>query len=386
MAYSKRIPDDLGPNPLYRALEAARKDSLIDLTQSNPTECGFKYPLNLLTGLSEPKNLQYEPAPLGLPEAREAVADHLRGKGLKVEASRLFLTSGTSEAYSFLFKLLGDPGDGFLAPVPGYPLLEHLARLEGVEALPYRLLPSPGWPLDRKSLLGALGPRVKGLFSVDPQNPMGCFLSREDRSLLEEACRGSGIPLILDEVFGDFADDRRPVREPDPGVLSVRLGGLSKSLGLPQLKLAWGLVEGPKKDVERFLEGLEFVSDAYLTLGTPVQRALPELLAFAPDFRAQVLERLKINRKCLREWLEGVPDLKLWPAEGGWYALLEMTGKRVEAPGMAEKLLEREGVLVQPGEFFGFEGMDLWVVSLLPEPQVFREGAGRMIRFLKGSG
>ncbi|HVM32088.1 MAG TPA: pyridoxal phosphate-dependent aminotransferase, partial [bacterium] len=233
MNFSRRTPDDLSPNPLTEAVERLGAASVINLTESNPTRCGFNYPSDLLRGLEGPGALGYEPEPFGDRKARETLARFLAAQGEAVDPDHILLTASTSEAYSYLFKLFADPGDAFLVPTPGYPLLEHLAALEGVRALPYRLKAEPQWPLDFDSLSGLKDPRVKGLITIQPHNPTGSLLSLPDQNRLETLCRQNQWAVISDEVFQDYVTDRSRGSWVPPGVLSFRLGGLSKSLALP---------------------------------------------------------------------------------------------------------------------------------------------------------
>jgi alanine-synthesizing transaminase len=382
MLFSQRTPDDLSHNRITRALESKTGKEWLDLTESNPTRCGFDYPPELLAALNQPQNLIYDPHPFGHPQARQAVANYLTSKGFQVDPDHLLLTASTSEAYSYLFKVLGNPGDSFLVPTPSYPLLEPLAQLESVELAHFPLRRKTGWPVDWQVLEKVSSTRCKGLVVVNPQNPCGSFLSPEDEKALQSFCGKKDMAYISDEVFADFAYPGQSfVRQIDPEVLSFRLGGLSKSLGMPQLKLAWMVFEGPRKILAECKERLELIADTYLSVNTPVQMALEELLRFAPRFQEQLSRRVLANRAFLTEKLEREPRVRLWPAQGGWYALLEVTGKARDEDWVLE-LLEQQGVLIQPGGYYNFPKGCFLVLSLLPKPEIFQEGVSRFCRFL----
>lgn len=388
MYFSDRTPGDLTPNPIAQALQKLTRP-YDDLTESNPTRCGLGYPPDLLEELGRPEALKYEPHPFGSAEARETVADYLNSKGQKVEPEKVVLTASTSESYSYLFKLLGNPGHSLLAPVPSYPLLDHLIRLEGMSLVPFPFQKTSGWPLDRHALEEAVDSDCRGLVVVNPNNPTGTFLSRGDQEYLGKLCEGRRIPCISDEVFSDYVYPPGVFTPwvPQP-VLSFRLGGLSKSLGLPQLKLSWMVMEGPDGLLRECRERLELIADSYLSVNTPVLLALKSLFKFAPLFQDQLMKRLLANRAFLENCLSlEVPPstAKLWPAQGGWYALVEMTQEGVEEETLVLGLLEKEGVFVQPGGFYDFPEGRFLVISLLPQPEIFQRGAGRLARFLRGN-
>ena len=384
MDFSSRTPDDLSDNPITKLQKVLGSSSLLDLTQSNPTQCGFDYPSNLLDSLTRPEILGYEPEPFGHPRARQAVADYLSSRGPRVEADQVLLTASTSEAYSFIFKLLGNPGDSFLVPAPGYPLLEHLLRLEALEPLPYFFRNENYWPLDRTQLEKSVGSNVKGVITVNPHNPTGCFLSSSDKSVLSDLCQRQQWAYLSDEVFSDFAySGQGPTERLSPKVLSFRLGGLSKSLGLPQLKLSWMVMDGPRKDLALCREKLELIADTYLSVNTQVQLALSDLLGFAPDFQKQVLSRVGAHRSFLEQSLGPYPGIKVWPAQGGWYALVEILKNGVSDEELVIEIMKKQGVLVQPGGFYDFSWGCFLVLSLLPPTAVFEEGVRRLRLVLK---
>ena len=383
MIFSSRTPDDLSPNALSRALEKIRPQDLIDLTQSNPTLCGFDYPADLLSGLAGPESSRYQPQALGGPKAREAVALFLNSKGQKVHPDNIVLTASTSEAYSFLFKLFADPGDALLIPTPGYPLLDHLAALEGLKTIPYPLKPQPDWPLDLEFIRGVQNPNIKGFITINPHNPTGALLGKRDREALAEICAQRGWMAISDEVFEDYLSVPSPPPWIPGGILSFRLGGLSKSLGLPQLKLSWMILQGPEPLLGVCKERLELIADTYLSVNTPVQALLPDLLPRAGVIQKQIQGRISENRSFLAGEMQKNGSLKLWPSQGGWYALVEMLGKDKNDEAVVLGLLEEQKLLAHPGGFYDFPAPGRFlVISLLPKPDLFQEGIRRLAKYL----
>lgn len=383
--FSTRVPAQLEPNALARAVRRARAGGrlLVDLTATNPTSAGIEYDPAMFTALAQPAVVSYAPDPFGLAAAREAVSQDYRRRALDVDPARVILTSSTSEAYALLFKLLCDPGDAVLAPVPSYPLFDHLTRLEGVTARPYRLEYHGRWQVDADSVDEAWTDRVRALLAVSPNNPTGSVLSGDELSALSSRCAARRAALIVDEVFADYplGDAGAPIRNaPARGAecLTIRLGGLSKSAGLPQVKLGWMALEGPPRLVEEALARLEVICDTYLSVSTPVQVAAAGLIARGSETRARILERVRGNYAVLRERARRHPSVDVHEAEGGWSAVL-----RVPARGSEEELvlnlIERDGVLVHPGYFFDFPHEAFLVVSLLPPPAAFAAGLGRLL-------
>ncbi|MCC7265233.1 MAG: pyridoxal phosphate-dependent aminotransferase [Candidatus Latescibacteria bacterium] len=384
--FSKRSTWDLQPNPLSQALEARRQAGLpvLDLTQANPTRAGLQYPPQLQAMLATADTSVYAPEPLGLLSARQAVAGYYAQRGQNVAAEELILTCSTSEAYALLFKLLADPGDEVLVPQPSYPLFEFLASLESIETRPYPLRYREGWQIDLDRLAAALTSRTRAIVLVHPNNPTGSLVGAGERALLEELALERGLALIADEVFGDylweeevqvpsFAGPARP--------LTLVLSGLSKVLGLPQLKLGWMAVQGAGAAEAR--ARLEIIADTYLSVATPVQQALPWLLELRPAIQAQIRERVYTNRRWLQEHLIAFPAARLLRAEGGWYAVLETALQDEEELVLA--LVRKEGVLVHPGYFFDFPDEGMLVLSLLTPPQVLQQGVDLLLdRLAKG--
>ena len=327
----------------------------------------------------------YEPHPRGIPEAREALAEHLSTPGDPVSPEDLVLTPSTSESYSFLFKLFADPGDEVLTAAPSYPLLGSLAALDSLVLRHVYLEPGRRFALDPERVELALSDRTRLLALIHPGNPTGAFLSVSERAAVLQLCASRGLPLISDEVFFDFglADD--PLRAGPAAAsgeaLAFSLGGLSKSAGLPSWKLGWIRVGGPPDLRRQALEGLEMVADSYLSVSTPVQLALPGVLALASRIRAAILERVRGNLATLRAALADVTAAELFEPAGGWAALVRVS-LPVSDEELALGLLARSGVLVQPGYFFDFLTDDFLVLSLLPKPDRFAAGVARLAEFL----
>jgi len=372
---SSRLPKSLEPNAVARAIDARRRSgaSIIDLTETNPTSAGFNYPKDLLQPLADARGLAYEPQPLGLWSARAAVAADFRRRGVVISADRVALTSSTSEAYALLFKLLCDAGDGVMVPHPSYPLFEHLTQLESVTAIPYALEYHGSWRVDVDSIARAATDRVRAIMIVSPNNPTGSFLHRDDLDAISELARSRGWAIIGDEVFADYSLDPAPDAAPVlPGadVLTFSLGGLSKSAGLPQLKLGWIGFGGPEGDVDRALAAYELIADTYLSVSTPVQAAAAELIEHGAAIRSQILARVKRNLESLRTLAAAHPAIDVLNVEGGWSAVIQVPQVKSEESLVLE-LLEKDDVLVHPGYFFDFAREAYLVVSLLIDPKQF---------------
>lgn len=382
MRFSRRVPSDLAPNRFALAMARARESArrLVDLTVSNPTDVNLGYPQDLLAPLAAPASLVYEPQPFGLRAARQAVAKDFARRGVEVPADRVLLTASTSEAYSILFKLFCDPGDRVLVPRPSYPLFEHLTRLDAVEADSYLLDYHGRWSVDLDSIRRAMSPRTRAILAVSPNNPTGSFLDSRDLTALAAICREHQLALIGDEVFADYPlADRAP-----PGVLSVTdaltfsLGGLSKSVGLPQLKLGWVGVGGPDDLVAAALARLEVICDSYLSVNTPVQQAAGALMANGAAVRARIAARIKQNYEALVRLATRYPSCAVLPVEGGWYAVIQVPATQSEED-LVVTLLERDAVVAYPGYFFDFPREAFLVVSLLPVPDAFETGVTRVL-------
>lgn len=370
------------PNALAQALAAARAAGrpLLDLTLTNPTRAGFDYPGEALrAALGDPAVLTYQPEALGPLPARRAVAAH-HG----VDPEDVILSASTSEAYSWLFKLLTEPGDELLVPSPSYPLFEHLAALEGLKVIPRPAYFTDRWHLDLGALAEAVGPRTRALILVSPNNPTGACLTRSEWRALLQLCAERALALILDEVFADFALERSPealataLSEPEPPCEVYVLSGLSKVALLPQVKLGWTILRGPGKAGRR--EALELIADQFLSVSASAGAAAPALLALAGGLRAQALDRLRGNLAHLDAALKAHPHLGRLPVEGGWSVLLRMPALE-EDEAVALRLLQA-GVVVHPGHFFDLPPRGYLVLSLLTPPGTWREGLQRALPLL----
>jgi len=360
----------------------------LDLTGSNPTRVGLNYPEEALAELlSRSARASYDPDPRGLLSAREALAASLGREGAEVSPDDLILTASTSEAYSFLFKLLTDPGDRILTPAPAYPLLDHLSGFESVH-LDYAEMEWRGrWSLEAGSLESGLRERTRAIAVVHPNNPTGTFLTSDALEEILDLCIRRSLPLISDEVFFDY-----PLAETGgcapraaqwaKGGLVVSLDGLSKSAGLPHWKLGWMHVAGSPRQKAEALAGLELIADTFLSVATPVQVALPGILALAPGIRQQILDRVIRNDRELRHAVQSIPSIVALPVEGGWSAVLRLPGVKSDED-LAVELLQRTGVLIHPGYFFDFPTDGFVVLSLLTRPEVFDEGVRRLITFVQ---
>jgi len=383
--FSARTRFDLRPNRLAERLAAHRAEGkpLFDLTLSNPTRAALPDAPELLASLARDEARRYDPSPFGLAPARAAVARDFARRGTPVDPDRILLHASTSEAYAFLFKLLCDPGDQVLVPRPGYPLFEFLAELESVEARSYPLLHDGEWHLDVAAIEVAITPRTRAVVVVSPGNPTGAFLKRAELEALDALCAAHELALVSDEVFADFAlreDARRAESAARDGrALAFALGGLSKSCGLPQLKLAWTAVSGPPSLRAAALARLEVVADTYLSVSTPVQVAAPSLLERREELQAPIQARVAANLEFLHEAVGSGSPATLYEPEGGWSAVLRVPATSTEEERVL-RLLEVHGVLVHPGYFFDFPSEAFLVVSLLTPHAEFREGIGRVLR------
>ena len=388
--FSNRLPPNPVPNALSRRLATlhAERVPYIDLTESNPTRAGFSYPADLLHGLADAEAFRYDPQPFGLPGARAAVAAEYDRRAAHVDPARIVLTASTSEAYGWLFKLLCNPGDQVLVPRPSYPLFEHLTRLEAVEAETYEIDYHARWEIDVASVARAITKRTRAVLVVSPNNPTGSYLKARELERLTALCIEHDLALVADEVFVDYELEAPGDRVSDVALkteaLAFTLGGLSKSAGLPQLKLGWIVVGGASPRRTAALEGLELIADSYLSVATPVQVAAADLLRRGALIRDGILGRLRDNLATLRRLAHGFPGASVLACEGGWYAVIRVPATRAEED-LVLGLLDRERILVHPGYFFDFPREAYLVTSLLPVPRVFSDAAARMLQFTSTS-
>jgi len=389
--FASRTNWRLETNRLTRALEEHRKSGkeLLDLTASNPTECGLAYPeQEILSALSNPRALSYRPESKGLREAREAVAEYYTGRAgffasdSRIDPERILLASGTSEAYTHIFRLLCEPGDEILVPAPSYPLFEFLADLADIRLVPYPLLYDHGWQIDFASLRAALTPRSCAALVVHPNNPTGSFVKPHEAAELAEICAAREMAIVADEVFLDYGVGAAPVHTfaLSDTVLTFTLSGLSKISLLPQMKLAWTVVSGLKGLAQNAVDRLEIIADTYLSPSAPVQLALPTFLSLRHELQAQLRQRIAVNLSALDAMLRESKSLTRLDHEGGWYAILRVPVTATD-DDLSVALLERCSVLVHPGHFFNFSRDGFLVLSLISPENEFREGARRLLGF-----
>ena len=381
--FADRTNWNLEPNRLSEALARHRVAGkpLIDLTASNPTECGFTYDRErILSALADPQSLSYEPEPKGLLAAREVIVGYYADRGDHVAASDMLLTTSTSEAYSFVFRILCNPGDEVLIPTPSYPLFDLLADIQDVRLVRYPLIYDHGWQIDVHALEAALTPRTRAIIVVHPNNPTGHFVKPDERSGLNRICAGRQLAIIADEVFLDFAfsSKRHLSWVTNSEVLTFTMSGLSKMCGLPQMKAAWLAASGPKDLKTRALERLEVIADTYLSMNAPIQHAISEFLQQRHEFQRQLMSRVRGNLAELDRQLATQKACGRREIEGGWYAVLRVPATRTDEE-VALDLLEKEGVYVHPGHFYDFPADGYLIVSLIGSEQEFGEGIRRLV-------
>jgi len=380
----------LAPNRLTRQLEERRRQGLpvLDLTESNPTRCGFAADPEILKSLLDPRSLIYEPDPRGLLCARQTVCEYYAARGVRVGPEQVFLTTSTSEAYTYVFRLLADPGDQVLVPQPSYPLFDFLAGINDLEVVSYPLRYDQEWRLDLAAVRDGWGPRARALMVVHPNNPTGSFVQSSELAFLADCCRQNHGALIADEVFADYAfepgEDRVRSHAAVSEVLTFTLSGLSKISALPQMKLGWVVVSGPRKELQTALERLEVIADTYLSVSAPIAHALPALLELRKTVQPGMMDRLRSNLRWLEHATGSRREVRCLRTEGGWYTILKVP-ETVSDEDWAVELLAREGVLIHPGHFYDFTGDGYLVVSLLTEELAFREGMGRILACISKS-
>lgn len=388
--FSARTNWKLEENAYTRALHRHRQSgkSILDLTISNPTVCGFEYDeAAILAALRSPAALRYDPQPKGLLSARAAVVDYYREKisGAPLDPERLILTTGTSEAYSFLFRLLCETGDEVLVAHPSYPLFDFLAAIQDVKLRPFRPVYDHGWHFDFPALRAAIGPRTRAILVVHPNNPTGSFIKCDEAEQLSAICREHNLALVVDEVFLDYelppaagAKKRHGSFVGGTQALTFVLSGLSKIAALPQMKVAWIAAGGPDALVHDAMARLEVIADTYLSLNAPVQHALPELLAQRHGIQPQIMARVETNLLQLDAQLAGRKSVSRLAIEGGWYAVLRVPAVQSDEE-LAIRLIEEHSVAVHPGHFYEFSADGYLVISLLTPLGEFAEGIGRVM-------
>ena len=394
--FAKRTDWNLQTNRLSEALERHRAAGkpLLDLTASNPTKCGFEYDSDaVLRALADRSSLTYEPQAQGMLSAREAVAEYYSERGDCVSPTDIILTTSTSEAYSFAFRVLCDPGDQILVPAPGYPLFDFLADVLDVKLVRYPLLYDYGWQIDFDALQHAITPTTRAVIVVHPNNPTGSFCTRTEMEKLSDLCSRHGLALIADEVFLDFPLFSEPAggsgdaqTDPPPksfvasdSVLTFTMSGISKICGLPQMKLAWLVASGPPEVKSQARSRLEIIADTYLSMNAPIQLATRSLLAGRKAFQHQLRTRVRTNLVELDRQLAAQNSCSRLVIQGGWYAVIRVPQTRSDEE-LAIDLLERQNVSVHPGHFYDFPTEGYLVVSLITPTHEFSEGIARLQR------
>ena len=381
--FAKRTNWNLTPNRLSEALAAHRAAAKpwLDLTVSNPTECGFEYDsAAILDALRNPAVLSYEPSPRGLESVRRAVAGYYADCGENVLSEDIFLTTSTSEAYTYVFRTLCNPGDELLIPSPSYPLFDFLADIQDVNLVRYPLLYDHGWQVDFHAFEQAITPRTRGVIVVNPNNPTGHFVKGTEIAKLNEICSTREMAIIADEVFLDFElEGERPASfVANRAAPTFTLSGLSKICGLPQMKAAWLIVSGPQEWKREALARLEVIADTYLSVNAPVQLAITKFLEVRQAFQKQVIERARRNLAELDRQLVAQRSVSRLKVEGGWCAVLRVPATRSDED-LAIDLLSIHGVTVHPGHFYDFPSDGHVVLSLLTPNEVFAEGTKRLL-------
>lgn len=381
--FAQRTNWNLESNRLSSALAAHRASGkpLLDLTISNPTECGFQYDEQAIRdALSNPAVLRYEPNPKGIASARAAVAQYYAERGAAVSLEDIFLTTSTSEAYSFVFRFLCNPGDGILVPCPSYPLFDFLADIHDVKLIRYPLGYDHGWQIDSQAIDKTVTARTRGIIVVNPNNPTGQYVKPAEMKGLSAVCAAHDLALVADEVFLDFslAEERPASFAANSGALTFTLSGISKISGLPQMKASWLIVNGPEKWKAQAIARLEVIADTYLSMNAPVQLALPAFMEQRTAFQEQVMARVIKNLTELDRQLAAQQACSRLKIEGGWYAILRASGLRDEEE-FAVELLREEGVYVHPGHFYDFSEPGRLVLSLIAPEKDFADGVSLLL-------
>ncbi|EMO25823.1 aminotransferase, class I/II [Leptospira interrogans serovar Bataviae str. HAI135] len=328
--FSSRFSFQEGENDFSKILFEYKKNRIyyFDLTISNPTQADFQYPTEAIRHSFATSDLiMYHPDPQGNLEARKKIQEYYGSKGLEIDPDDLFLTSSSSEAYSFLFKLLCDPGDSILIPAPGYPLFEFISVMESIRTVSYFTKKENGWKLKNSDLNPQDLEKCKLILSVSPNNPTGSILDQSDFYSIKNTLKYYNLPIIIDEVFSDYIYGSESYNTlVDPDIPVVNVNGLSKMLGLPGMKLSWILLSGPKTWKQKSKEYLELISDTYLSVNTPIQNVLSDLFQWKNFIQSQINKRIQRNLSFLKRSLDkdGVSKkIQCDFPNAGWYCVLE---------------------------------------------------------------
>lgn len=384
--FSRRTNWDLDTNAFTRAIQRHQQSGreLLDLSASNPTNVALRYDSGaILSALARPESLNYDPQPRGLLSARQAVASYYRALHVATEPEDLILTTSTSEAYSFVFRLLCDPGHEVLIPTPSYPLFEFLADIQDVKLVPYELIYDHGWQIDFHILRQAITPKSRAIILVTPNNPTGSYVNAAEREQLNQICREHSLAIVADEVFFDFKLSAENFQSfaANCDALTFTLSGLSKISGLPQMKVAWIATSGPVDLKRASLDRLEVIADTYLSMNAPMQHAIPVLIEQRRSFQSQLIDRLRRNLAELDRALAAQKLCRRLDVQGGWYATIRVPVTRTDEE-LAIELLQHSDVLVHPGHFFNFPSDGYLIVSLMTPEPTFTEGVHRLLSFI----
>jgi len=377
------------PLAINRFTEAQRElqrsgGEWLDLTVSNPTRAQLDYDaVSIRASLSNSQVMDYDPQPRGLLSARGAVAGYYRERKVEVPPESVVLTTSTSEGYSYVLRLLCNPGDEILVPKPSYPLFEFLADLQDVKLVPYTLVYDHGWQIDFPSLGKAVTARTCAVVLVNPNNPTGSYVSSSEREMLNQFCHQHNLSLVVDEVFLDYARDGvlRPSFAANRETLTFTLSGLSKISGLPQMKFAWVVTSGPAEKMNSALDRLEVIADTYLSMSAPIQLAAPTLLAQRKRFQPRLMERVRANLQELDRQLATQDICRRLDVEAGWYAVVRVPATQSDED-LAIEMIRQASVLVHPGHFYDFPSDGYLILSLITPPLDFQEGSRRLLQLL----
>ena len=372
MRFSSRV-DISEPNPIAKAEAEAKANGITlgKLNDSNPTKHALASELLPDIYGAEPRGQRY---------AREALAAFLHEQGNTATADDLYILSSTSEAYSWLIKLLCNAGDAVLAPKPGYPLIESIARLECVDMIEYQQRFDGSWYIDvaelREALEGEDGGRIRALVLINPNNPTGSYVKASEREAIVRLCHDHEVAIIADEVFYDYdlePFDGNARLAGETGTLTFALDGFSKTLAAPHAKVGWIQVSGPAAEVDEAKRRLDVVADDYLPMSEIIAKQIPAMLGAAAAQTARVRERVQTNLAALHTMLDDDEQgmVSVLRAEGGWNVLLRVPSV-LDENELVLSMIEKHGISGQPGYFFDMTSNGYLAISLLPDPDEFR--------------
>lgn len=380
--FSKRLNIEYEANELSLLYNLKKKhgEKILDLTSSNPTKLNFKYDAkHIIKHFIDDRSLVYEPDPKGMQSAREEVSRYYSKIGKEISVEDLFLVPSTSEAYSYLFKLLLDAEDEVLMPQPSYPLFEYLTKLDLGNVVYYPLVYDyrDGWVPDFTLLEKKISPKTKAIVIINPNNPTGSYLRENDYKVFNDLSEKYNLALIVDEVFSDYeieaGDNRLKTVAGCSSNLTFVLNGFSKMLALPQMKFGWILIQGEKRLKDEAVQRLEVIADTYLSVATPIQFAAQRLFETREKIQAEIKGRISCNYNLLKMKFLLNPDIKVMTCEGGWNAILNYENMLVPEDEFVLNLLDKKNVLIHPGYYYDFFTEGYAVISLLTETNVLEK-------------